>query len=876
MWTNNNRFQKHIERVLLISFFLPIIPCSLWGQVGQKRALSTTDYETWGHLNLDKIAPNKNYFSYSMSYTNDLDTLFVQNAKTQMRYAFPKAENSFFTKNNGFICQSSNKVLLLNLNTKKSDTISNIKDYYYCESQDKIIAHLQNQSLIIQSPFEKKADKIIPHVSDFSLSPDEKVLAYTTFNDNRNSFVILNLNHQDIPITIVSDTLITFKGITWQKGGKSIAFYGYSKSNSIGSLYTYNVEHNRLYQLNNQSNFFPKKGTIVAHPFYKLLISDDSQKVFFSIQNDPEEQAAKEISSVEIWNTKDPWIYPEEQQNGRSNQLPKTVLWNTNTNQILPLTTDDLSKIMLTGDQQNAILSNPKAYEPQFEFEGPRDFYLLNCITQEKKKILTKQSSFYLDIIPSPSGQYIAYFKENHWWIYNIYRDTHTNITKKIASTWFGKVHTLKPQSAYGNPGWSQDDKEIIIYDAYDIWAIRPDGSSFKKLTNGKESNIKFRIAEIPNQRKLNFVYDGLKALTFDLNQSIILKAEGEDGKKGFFVWRKEQEVTPIFFENSDIDQIHYDPFKQLFFSIEQRFNIPPRIVKTTLTTKQVVFESNPQHHHFYWGRSELIHFQNTKKQLLKGVLYYPAHYNPSKKYPLIVNIYENQSGELHSYHNPTLNNEAGYNPTIFTTNGYFCFLPDIILEEENVGPSALDCVVAGTQKIIEMGIIAPDKIGLMGHSFGGYETAFISNNSSLFATAIASGAVTDLNSFFLTVGWNSKKPDMWRFKSEQWLMNDKTPFTHASDYNRNSPLSTIQHLKIPLLLWSGKEDTQVDWHQSVSYYLALRRLSKKGTLLLYPNEGHTILNPTHQKDLTERVLQWFGHYLKGESPASWILKNEE
>ena len=589
-----------------------------------------------------------------------------------------------------------------------------------------------------------------------------------------------------------------------------------------------------------------------------------------------EQPLKKEPSTVEVWHTQDPWIYPEEQQNGRMAQSPKIAVWYPLTHKAYPITTHALPKIMLTGDQEHAILSNPKAYEPQFEFEGPRDFYILHCATQEKKKFLTKQSSFYRDIIPSPSGNYIAYFKENHWWIYNITQGTHTNITQNIPSKWFGKVHTLQPQSAYGTPGWSLNDTAIILYDAYDIWAIRPDGSSFKRLTDGKASKIRFRIADIPNQRPLNFVYDGLTSPTFDLNQSIILKAEGEDGKTGFYIWQKNRKAIPIVFENNCNDPIDYDANKQLFFYIEQRFDVPPRIIKTDITRKQVVFESNPQHHQFYWGKSELIHFQNSKKQLIKGVLYYPAHYNPSKQYPMIVNVYEKQSGELHWYHPPTLYNESGFNPTIFTTNGYFCFLPDIVLEEENVGPSALDCVVAGTQKIIAMGIIAPDKIGLMGHSFGGYETAFISNHSSLFATAIASGAVTDLNSFFLTVGWNSKKPDMWRFKSEQWLMNDKTPFANAADFSRNSPLSTVQHLKIPLLLWSGKEDTQVDWHQSVSYYLALRRLEKKATLLLYPKEGHTLLDPTHQKDLTERVLQWFGYYLKGEPPASWILNNQE
>jgi dipeptidyl aminopeptidase/acylaminoacyl peptidase len=859
-----------------MSYFLLLFSCSLWGQVEQKKALSVTDYATWGHLDFDKIAPSTAYFSYSMRYDNGQDTLFVQNTKTPTHYAFPKGENSLFTKHHGFLCQSGDSLLLLDMKKNTIDTITTIKDYSYSEHQDKIAVLLQNESLIIRSPFEKTAKIVIADVSHFSLSPDGKFLAYTTFANQRNSFILLELSNLNAPTTLVSDSLTTYQGSTWQKEGKSIAFYEYSHNNTIFSLYWYSIEQKRLYQLNPKSSVFPIAHSIVAHPFYKLLISDDSKKVFFSIQNDSEQQMEKATSSVEIWHTQDRWIYPEEQQNGRIAQSPKIALWYPETQQVHPITSNALPKIMLSGDQEHAILSNPKAYEPQFEFEGPRDFYILNCATQEKKKFLTQHSSFYLDIIPSPSGRYIAYFKENHWWIYNIKQDTHTNITKHIPSTWLGKVHTLKPQSAYGTPGWCLNDTAILLYDAYDLWAVSPDGSSFKRLTYGKASKIRFRIADIPNQRKLNFVYDGLVSHTYDLNQNIVLKAESEDGKTGFYRWQKDRKVIQIVFENSSNDPIHYDSNQQLFFYIEQRFDVPPRIIKTNISTKQIVFESNLQHRQFHWGKSELIHFQNSKKQLLKGVLYYPANYNPSKQYPMIVNIYEKQSGELHWYHRPTLYNESGFNPTIFTTNGYFCFLPDILLEEENVGPSALDCVVAGTQKIIAMGIIAPDKIGLMGHSFGGYETAFISNHCSLFATAIASGAVTDLNSFFLTVGWNSKKPDMWRFKSEQWLMNDKTPFANAVDFSRNSPLSTVQQLKIPLLLWSGKEDTQVDWHQSVSYYLALRRLKKKATLLLYPKEGHTLLNPTHQKDLTERVLQWFGYHLKGEPPASWILNNQE
>ena len=101
--------------------------------------------------------------------------------------------------------------------------------------------------------------------------------------------------------------------------------------------------------------------------------------------------------------------------------------------------------------------------------------------------------------------------------------------------------------------------------------------------------------------------------------------------------------------------------------------------------------------------------------------------------------------------------------------------------------------------------------------------------------------------------------------------MGDKTPFSSQADFDRNSPLAFIENLQTPLLMWSGKEDTQVDPFQTTAYYMALRRLNKKNIMLLYPKESHTLLNPVNQKDLTIRVLQWFDYYLKDEKTPYWI-----
>src|SRR5690606_7082521 len=96
------------------------------------------------------------------------------------------------------------------------------------------------------------------------------------------------------------------------------------------------------------------------------------------------------------------------------------------------------------------------------------------------------------------------------------------------------------------------------------------------------------------------------------------------------------------------------------------------------------------------------------------------------------------------------------------------------------------------------------------------------------------------LTSFYLTVGWDTGRPDMWRFENQQWRMG-KSFFEDKQGYDRNSPIVYAKNITTPLLSWTGDQDKQVNWNQSIEFYLALRRLGKKHILLLYPNEGHVL-----------------------------------
>jgi dipeptidyl aminopeptidase/acylaminoacyl peptidase len=119
-------------------------------------------------------------------------------------------------------------------------------------------------------------------------------------------------------------------------------------------------------------------------------------------------------------------------------------------------------------------------------------------------------------------------------------------------------------------------------------------------------------------------------------------------------------------------------------------------------------------------------------------------------------------------------------------------------------------------------------------------------------------------------MGWNTGRPDMWRFESQQWRMG-KSLFEDRERYDRNSPIVHAEHITTPLLSWTGNEDKQVNWSQSIEFYLALRRLEKPHIMLLYPEEAHTLEKSQNQKDLAVRLHQWFDYHLKDMPPAVWI-----
>lgn len=854
-------------------FILQLVTCPLRGQVMQKRQLTASDYAKWGDLYFDKISADGGWISYRMLYDSGLDTLFVRNTTTLKTYNFPKGTFHYFAGNNHLIYRNGKSQHVINLLTGEDNSYPKNTRIEYAASSNKIIMLLEDDHILQLLNTLTNSAETLRNVTDFAFSPNGKEIAVTVLEDNKYALGMLVLNAKMSIQWIMKDSPFPASNFGWDKNGRALAFLSLSNTDKEdGSLYYYVFKTKKLLHLNPKDNKeFPTDKLFDRALAYPLDISNDLKSVFFGLlpKNIPPK---KNKDSVEVWQTDDKWIYPKEQKLGLFDQKAILASWQPYADSIIQITSPEFPMVMLSGNKTCAIISNPKEYEPQFEQEeGPRDFYIIDLKTSKKEIIVKKQSQHFNYLLPSPTGQYIAYFKDNYWWIYDIKTKKHTNIIKNIKASFASKSRLLTVENAYGIAGWSTNDKEILLYDQYDIWAIKPDGTSFRRLTNGREKGLQMRLKQKISSDLLSKNYDGYLSQNIDIDKELILQGKNAHGSTGLYYWSKSTGTKEIAYTDSLIDNIEYLKKQELYIYREQNYQTSPRIILQEMGfEKKVIFQSNMQHSRYEWPTSELLTFHTTKGKNFKGILYYPNFYNPEKKYPMIVHIYEKQSSTFNHYIRPTLNISGGFNPTVMASHGYFVLCPDIEHEAQKVGENAVDFTVSAVKQTISHASVDLKKVGLMGQSFGGYETNFIITQTDLFAAAISGAGISDLYSYYLNVGWDMSISDMTRFINGQWRM-EKSLFEAPELYTKNSPITYAENIKTPLLIWAGKADWHVNWNQSIELYMALRRLGKTGTMLLYPEEKHAFLKAINRKEHSKRVLEWFDHYLKNDNSAQWI-----
>jgi dipeptidyl aminopeptidase/acylaminoacyl peptidase len=252
-------------------------------------------------------------------------------------------------------------------------------------------------------------------------------------------------------------------------------------------------------------------------------------------------------------------------------------------------------------------------------------------------------------------------------------------------------------------------------------------------------------------------------------------------------------------------------------------------------------------------SHTELISYRDADGKKLHGVLFYPANYEKGKTYPLVTEVYEDY---FDNGFNGALN--------VLASAGYAVLHPSVNFTTGWPGEAWAKGALAAVNRVIEMGVADPDRLGIQGTSYGGYATVLLLTQTDRFKAAINNSGKVNMVSFYtqsprLGVR-NTHAPE----KSQDRIGG--TLWEYPERYLAHSAILRADRISTPLLCITGDLDPNVEALQSQEIYYALRRLGKTCVWLRYSDGAHGGPNtPEERADMYKRMIAWYDKYLKAE-----------
>jgi dipeptidyl aminopeptidase/acylaminoacyl peptidase len=572
--------------------------------------------------------------------------------------------------------------------------------------------------------------------------------------------------------------------------------------------------------------------------------------------------AADESAAVDIWHWADVDVMAKQKLSATTDRRRNLIsAWHLDSGRFVQLAKSWTEQVAPTRRPNTAYVEEWAAYAMDRSI-GRRaaDLYLADLSSGTRTKLKDRVDDGYAQV--SPSGRYVLYLEDDHYWTIDLSTKAVRNITKTVATSFVDRESdaTIKQKPAFGVAGWTKDDAAVVLYDKLDMWQVAADGSRASRLTDGSAEQVRHRYVRIdPDEEWI------------DLDKPLYVSLFGIWSKKsGYGRLMPDNGVERLVWLDKSVIGLARTKDAPVLAYTSQDYDDSPDIFVAgpDLKNARQVTTTNAFQSKYAWGRSELVEYKTDKGRRLQGALYYPAGYEAGKSYPMIVYLYERLSDGVHRFVPPS--DRDYYNTSVFTTQGYFVFQPDIVFRPRDPGLSVVECVTPGVKKVVSMGAVDAKRVGVVGHSWGGFDTAFLATHTDIFHAAVAGAPITDLVSNYGNHHWSSGIAETDHIETGQQRM-EVPLWEDFQAYVRNSAVFNVQNMTTPLLLEAGDNDGTVFWHQSVELYNIARRAKKNVVMLVYNGEDHGLRQKKNQVDYQRRILEWFGYYLKGDPAAPWI-----
>jgi dipeptidyl aminopeptidase/acylaminoacyl peptidase len=605
----------------------------------------------------------------------------------------------------------------------------------------------------------------------------------------------------------------------------------------------------------------------------KVQFSKDGGRLFFGIATapKPEPKDAPEPVKVDIWSWKDPYLQPMQKSQAEADKkrtLMCVMHFGPKERKFVQLGTADVPDITLSEDAKAALGSSDLAYRQLVSWDqGYEDVYVVNINDGSKKRVLEKAPG---GARLSPGGAWLYYYSDadDDWFTYRIADGKTFNLTGRIDVSFVDEEHdSPSDPRPYGVAGWTDGDKSLLVYDRYDIWEIAHDGSKSRMVTSGmgRKSGLVFRYVRLDPEEK-----------AIPAGGPLVLQTSDEKTRAtgAYRVDLAKPAADPV--KVVMLDKLYSGLQKaknaDVYVHTEQRFDEFPDlwVSGADFAAARKVSNANPQQAEYNWGKAELIEYTNADGKKLPAVLIKPEDFDPAKKYPLMVYIYETLAQGLHRYYAPSPGTSINF--TRYVSNGYVILMPDIVYEIGYPGSSSMRCVIPAVHKILDMGFIDPKRVGIQGHSWGGYQISYLVTRTDIFAAVQAGASVTNMTSAYGGIRWGTGMSRAFQYEKTQSRIGAPL-WSRTLQFLENSPLFWAERVDTPYLSIHNDEDDAVPWYQGIEFFSALRRLGKEAYMFNYNGEKHGLRERENQKHWTVHQDEFFDHFLLGKPRPDWMEK---
>ena len=859
------------------------------------KSLTIDDLVTWQRITDREISDNGKWVACKMEPWEGDATVYLYAAQGQETATFSPADKFAFSASSGYLVVTqtpgkstvdSLKVLKtkedkMPMNTLviysvagKKETIDSLKPFKLADEADWIAYQRgrKDSTLYVRSLDGSKTFQF-PTVTDFQFAKKSGMLYYTSAAEGEAG--IFTLNPEKGSPALIKEGKGVFKQTTFDEKGERLAFlYCADKDSSYKALSLWLSEHNApAKEIATRGNrAFPAEWVINENGM--LQFSKSASRLFFGTSPEPRQkdttQLAENRPNVQVWSWDEPVQYTVQNYN-KEKGLKKSyqAVYNLGNGSIFQLANEELPNIQLgnEGDAPLALLSTSRPYSlsSMWEARTRSDYYTVSLDNGERKQIAQAD---YGRFRLSPQGKYAYWYGETDSCWYTIalaegkrYRLT----TPESFPAWDEENDVPDYPYAHGAAGWTANDQNLLIYDRYDIWKFDPTAATppINLTVNGRKEKLSYRLEQLDKEARF-----------IDLGKPQLLKGFNEATKGyGFYNARLSAPAAPktLLAGNYMLRSINKAKNTDDVIYTMETFQQYPDIHYSTLAFKKSVqlTHGDKQQEGFIWGTAELVSWISLDGRPLEGVVYKPANFDPNKKYPMMVNFYERNSETLYNYRMPEPHRST-IDYHLYNSNEYVIFNPDIRYVDGYPGESCYNCLMPGITMMIAKGYIDEKGIGAQGHSWGGYQVAYLATRTNLFS-AIESGApVVNMFSAYGGIRWGSGMARSFQYEHTQSRLG-ATPWSSPLRYLENSPLFTMDKVQTPILIMHNDADGHVPWYQGIEYFVAMKRLGKPCWLLNYTGEPHWPMHMANRIDFQRRMFQFFNHYLKNDKMPKWM-----